>query len=105
VSPPRWRMCLSTCAPRCKLKIIFAASMRRDVAALPVRLGSLYGPEAASATCTDRYNAHLHTQDVGGALLAALLCPGGIYNVCDDTDPVSHDRFTEATGWRPRLTR
>jgi hypothetical protein len=32
--------------------------------------------------------------------VAALSCPGGIYNVCDDTDPVSHDRFTEATGWR-----
>jgi hypothetical protein len=27
----------------------------------------------------------------------------GIYDVCDDTDPVGHDRFTEATGWRPRV--
>jgi hypothetical protein len=37
--------------------------------------------------------------------LLRLSCPGGIYNVCDDTDPVSHDRFTEATGWRPRQTQ
>jgi 2-alkyl-3-oxoalkanoate reductase len=75
---------------------------RRGVA---LRLGALYGADAASPTPTERYVAHLHTQDAGIALLAALLCPGGIYNVCDDTDPVSHDRFTEATGWRPRLTR
>ena len=75
---------------------------RRGIA---LRFGSLYGPEAASPTPQDGYNAHLHTQDAGRALLAALLCPRGIYNVCDDTDPVSHDRFTEATGWQPRLTR
>jgi 2-alkyl-3-oxoalkanoate reductase len=80
----------------------FNEAGRRGVA---LRLGSLYGPEAASPTPTDRYNAHLHTKDAGRALFAALLCPGGIYNVCDDTDPVSHDRFTEATGWRPRLNR
>jgi nucleoside-diphosphate-sugar epimerase len=69
-----------------------------------LRLGSLYGPGAASPTPTDRYNAHLHTSDAGSALVAALSCPGGVYNVCDDTDPVSHDRFTAATGWRPRST-
>ena len=80
----------------------FTDGGRRGVA---LRLGSLYGPEATSSTPTDRYDAHLHTQDAGRALLAALLCPGGIYNVCDDTDPVSHDRFTKVTGWRPRLTR
>jgi nucleoside-diphosphate-sugar epimerase len=65
----------------------FTDAGRRGVA---LRLGSLYGPEAASPTPTDRYNAHLHTQDAGRALLAALSCPAGIYNVCDDTDPVSH---------------
>ena len=80
----------------------FTDGGRRSVV---LRLGSLYGPGAASPTPTDRYNAHLHTKDAGRALFAALLCPGGIYNVCDDTDPVSHDRFTEATGWRPRLNR
>jgi nucleoside-diphosphate-sugar epimerase len=80
----------------------FTDAGRRGVA---LRLGSLYGPEAASATPTDRYNVHLHTHDAGRALVAALSCPGGIYNVCDDTDPVSHDRFTEATGWRPRQTQ
>jgi nucleoside-diphosphate-sugar epimerase len=80
----------------------FTDAGRRGVA---LRFGSLYGPEAASPTPTDGYNAHLHTQDAGRALLAALLCPRGIYNVCADIDHVSHDRFTEATGWQPRLTR
>jgi nucleoside-diphosphate-sugar epimerase len=80
----------------------FTYAGRRGVA---LRLGSLYGPEAASAMPTDRYNVHLHTHDAGRALVAALSCPGGIYNVCDDTDPVNHDRFTEATGWRPRQTQ
>ncbi len=80
----------------------FTDAGRRGVA---MRLGSLYGPEAASPTPTDRYDVHLHTHDAGGAFVAALSCPGGIYNVCDDTDPVSHDRFTELTGWRPRLSR
>jgi nucleoside-diphosphate-sugar epimerase len=70
-----------------------------------LRLGSLYGPEAASPRPSDRYNVHLQTHDAGRALVAALSCPGGIYNVCDENDPVSHDRFTEATGWRPQLTR
>jgi nucleoside-diphosphate-sugar epimerase len=79
----------------------FTDAGRRGVA---LRLGSLYGPGAASAMPTDRYNVHLHTHDAGRALVAALSCPGGIYNVCDDTDPVSHDRFTKATGWRPRQT-
>jgi 2-alkyl-3-oxoalkanoate reductase len=75
---------------------------RRGVA---LRLGLLYGPEAASPTPSDRYVVHLHTNDAGSALVAALSCPGGIYDVCDDADPVSHDRFTEATGWRPRQGR
>jgi nucleoside-diphosphate-sugar epimerase len=80
----------------------FTDAGRRGVA---LRLGSLDGPEAASPTPTDRYDAHLHTKDAGKAFVAALSCRGGIYNVCDDTDPVSHDRFTEATGWRPRQGR
>ena len=80
----------------------FTDAGRRGVV---LRLGSLYGPGAASPTPTDRYNAHLHTHDAGRAFVAALSCPGGIYNVCDDTEPVSHDRFTVATGWRPRPTR
>jgi 2-alkyl-3-oxoalkanoate reductase len=79
----------------------FTNAGRRGVA---LRLGSLYGPEADSRTPSDRYKVHLHTHDAGRALVAALTCPGGIYNVCDDTDPVSHDRFTEATNWRPRPT-
>jgi nucleoside-diphosphate-sugar epimerase len=66
----------------------FTDAGRRGVA---LRLGSLYGPEAASAMPTDRYNVRLHTHDAGRALVAALSCPGGIYSVCDDTNPVSHD--------------
>jgi nucleoside-diphosphate-sugar epimerase len=46
--------------------------------------------------------ASLHTVDAGRALLAALTVPSGIYNVCRDGERVSHRRFTEATGWRPR---
>jgi hypothetical protein len=35
--------------------------------------------------CRLNHLAHLHTQDAGRALLAALSCPAGIYNVCDVT--------------------
>jgi nucleoside-diphosphate-sugar epimerase len=80
----------------------FTDAGRRGVV---LRLGSLYGPGAASPTPTGRYNAYLHTHDAGRAFVAALSCLGGVYNVCDDTDPVSHDRFTVVTGWRPRPTR
>jgi hypothetical protein len=50
------------------------SSKRRGVA---LRLGSLYGPEAASPTPTDRYNAHLHTKDAGRALFAACYARAG----------------------------
>ena len=97
MSPRHSQTCLTFCALRWKLKPSFAASLTRDAAA----------SHCALALCTpaDRYNVHLHTHDAGRALVAALSCPGGIYNVCDDTDPLSHDRFTEATGWRPRQTQ
>jgi 2-alkyl-3-oxoalkanoate reductase len=80
----------------------FTDAGRRGVV---LRLGSLYGPEAASPNPSGRYDAHLHTKDAGAALVAALPCPSGIYDVCDDRDPVSHARFTQATGWRPRHGR
>lgn len=80
----------------------FTAAGRRGVA---LRLGALYGPGAASPVPTGRFEANLHTADAGTALLAALACPGGIYNVVDDADPVSAARFTAATGWRPRQGR
>jgi nucleoside-diphosphate-sugar epimerase len=76
----------------------FNAHGRRGVV---LRLGSLYGPHAATPTPTDRYTVHLHTADAATAISAALTAPAGIYNVVDDVDPVSHDRFTAATRWRP----
>lgn len=77
----------------------FTEAGRRGVA---LRLGSLYGPGAATSTPSTRYDAHLETRDAGEAIAAALICPGGVYNVVEDADPVSHDHFTRATGWRPR---
>jgi len=50
----------------------FTDAGRRGVA---LRLGSLYGPGAASAMPTDRYNVHLHTHDAGRALVASTLMP------------------------------
>jgi hypothetical protein len=61
----RWPTCLSTCAPRCKLKIIFVASMKRDVAGLHCGL-ALYmdlrplrprPPTATTLTCTPKMRA------------------------------------------------
>lgn len=77
----------------------FTGKGRRGVA---LRLGSLYGPHTPSAAPDDRHNAHLHTADAGTALVAALSAPGGIYNVADDSDPVSHSLFTRTTGWHPQ---
>ena len=76
----------------------FTSRGRRGVA---LRLGSLYGPRAATATPTDRYNVHLHTSDAASALVAALSAPAGTYNIVDDADPVSHALFSQTTGWYP----
>ncbi len=35
------------------------------------------------------------------ALLAALILPSGIYNVCRDGERISNHRFTHAAGWHP----
>ena len=77
----------------------FTASGRRGVV---LRLGALHGPQTATLTPTDRLSAHLHTDDAATAILAALTAPAGIYNAVDAADPVSHERFTQATGWHPR---
>jgi nucleoside-diphosphate-sugar epimerase len=74
------------------------AAGRRGVA---LRLGSLYGPLAATDSPSDRYRAHLHTGDAGAAIAAAVDAPAGMYNVVDDADEISHHRYTDATGWRP----
>jgi nucleoside-diphosphate-sugar epimerase len=73
------------------------AAGRRGVA---LRLGSLYGPLAATDSPSDRYRAHLHTGDAGAAIAAAVDAPAGIYNVVD-ADEISHQRYTDATSWRP----
>jgi hypothetical protein len=77
----------------------FAAAGRHGVV---LRLGLLDGPGTGHDQPNPAPGASLHTQDAGRALLAALSVPSGIYNVCRDGERVSHRRFTEATGWRPR---
>jgi len=77
----------------------FAAAGRHGVA---LRLGLLDGPGTGHDQPNPALGASLHTVDAGRALLAALTVPSGIYNVCRDGERVSHRRFTEATGWRPR---
>ena len=77
----------------------FAAAGRHGVV---LRLGLLDGPGTGHDQPNPALGASLHTEDAGRALLAALALPSGIYNVCRDGERVSHRRFTEATGWRPR---
>jgi dTDP-4-dehydrorhamnose reductase len=40
--------------------------------------------------------------DAGRALVAALLLPSRIYNVCREEERVSAERFTRAAGGHPR---
>jgi nucleoside-diphosphate-sugar epimerase len=77
----------------------FAAVGRTGIV---LRLGLFYGPGAQFEEPNDVYGATLHTADAGSALVAALLVPSGIYNVCRDGERVSNARFKQASGWRPR---
>jgi nucleoside-diphosphate-sugar epimerase len=77
----------------------FAAAGRRGVV---LRLGLLYGEGAWTSTPDDRHGATLEVADAGEALAASLEVPSGVYNVVDDGNPVSNERFVRATGWRPR---
>jgi nucleoside-diphosphate-sugar epimerase len=77
----------------------FAAAGRHGMV---LRLGLLDGPGTGQDHPNPGLGATLHAEDAGRALLAALTVPSGIYNVCRDGERVSHRRFTEATGWRPR---
>jgi nucleoside-diphosphate-sugar epimerase len=71
-----------------------------------LRLGLLYGPGTGSEEPDPgRYGAVLHVQDAGAAIVAALDAPAGVYNVVADGGSVSHQRFTDATGWAPRHGR
>jgi nucleoside-diphosphate-sugar epimerase len=77
----------------------FAEGGRRGIV---LRLGLLYGNGAWTSSPDDRYGATLEVQDAGEALAASLILPSGVYNVVDDGNVVSNDRFKRATGWRPR---
>jgi nucleoside-diphosphate-sugar epimerase len=76
----------------------FAAAGRRGVA---LRFGLLDGPGTGHDTPVATFGATLHVEDAARALLAALMAPSGIYNICRDGERVSNTRFREQTGWRP----
>ncbi len=71
-------------------------------AGVSLRLAALYGPGPASADhiarvaarklpilgSGDNYLSHLHVEDAGSALAAAMTAPSGAYNVSED-DPVT----------------
>ena len=77
----------------------FARAGRRGVV---LRLGLLDGPGTGNGQPNPALGATLHVADAGGAFLAALSIPSGIYNVCRDGERVSNRRFAAAAGWRPR---
>lgn len=74
----------------------FAGGGRRGVV---LRMGLLYGPGTGIEEPGD---VPLHIVDAGGALLAGLGAPSGLYNVVADGARVSNRRFKETTGWRPQ---
>lgn len=77
----------------------FTAAGRTGVV---LRLGLLDGPGTGQDHPNPSLGATLHAEDAGRALLAALAVPSGIYNVCRDGERVSHQLFTEVSGWHPR---
>jgi hypothetical protein len=46
--------------------------------------------------------AAFNSADAGRALVATLLLPSGIYNVCREEERVSAERLTRAAGGHPR---
>jgi nucleoside-diphosphate-sugar epimerase len=76
----------------------FAATGRQG---LVLRLGLLDGPGTGNDVPNPYFGATLHVADAGHALLAALVLPSGVYNVCRDGERVSNARFVEVSGWRP----
>jgi hypothetical protein len=96
MSPRRWQTCLSL---RSALEAENHLRRFNDAGRRGVRVAPWFalwtGSRVAHAQRPLRRSPH--TEDAGSALVAALSCPGGVYDVCDDTDPASHDRFTEAT--------
>ncbi len=76
----------------------FAATGRTGVV---LRLGLLVGPGTGVDAPPPDAPGTLSVGDAGAALLLGLRAPSGTYNVVADGGPISHERFTRATGWRP----
>ncbi len=76
----------------------FAASGRRGVV---LRLGLLDGPDTGNELPSLRRGSTLHVSDAGRALVAALILPSGVYNVCRDGEHVSNERLKRTGHWRP----
>jgi len=76
----------------------FAGSGRRGVV---LRFGLLDGPGTGHDTPVPALGATLHVADAARALLAALVVPSGIYNVCRDNERVSNSRFKRVARWYP----
>lgn len=75
----------------------FAVDDRRGVV---LRFGLLDGPGTGSDRPNPVFGATLHVDDAGRALVAALVLPSGVYNVCRDGERVSNGRFKQISGWR-----
>lgn len=79
----------------------FSGDGRRGVV---LRLGVLYGPTIGKKTPAEpwaSYGATLRIEDAGRAIAAAARIPGGVYNVVNDGERVSNERFKATAGWRP----
>jgi hypothetical protein len=66
-----------------------------------LRLGLLDGPGTGNEVPDPRYGSTLDVTDAARALIAGLVLPSGVYNVCRDGDRVSNERFKRVSGWRP----
>jgi nucleoside-diphosphate-sugar epimerase len=80
--------------------LAFTLSGRRGVV---LRFGLLDGPGTGHDEPVAMLGATLHVADAARAMLAALVLPAGIYNVCRDGERVSNARIVRTGAWRPRL--
>jgi nucleoside-diphosphate-sugar epimerase len=76
----------------------FAATGRHGVV---LRLGLLDGPGTGSDVPNPYFGATLHVADAGRALVAGIVVPSGVYNVCRDGERVSNVHFVQVSGWHP----
>ena len=76
----------------------FASAGGRGVV---LRFGLLDGPGTGNDAPVPAFGATLHVEAAARALLAALIVPSGIYNVCRDRERVSNRRFVLTSGWIP----